>query len=47
MFLGASLNSDYFNSKVNLYVALAPVTILANIEVPTFQKIAPSWPAIE
>ena len=47
MFLGASLNPDYFNSKVNLYVALAPATILANIEVPSFQKIAPSWPEVE
>ena len=31
MFLGASLNPDYFTSKINLFVALAPVSSTANI----------------
>ena len=47
MFLGASLNPDYFNEKVNLYVALAPATTLANIPVPAFQSVAKDWPEIE
>ena len=31
MFLGASLNPEYFTSKINLFVALAPVSTTANI----------------
>jgi len=31
MFLGASLNPDYFKEKINLYIALAPVASTANI----------------
>jgi len=31
MFLGASLDPSYFESKVNLFVALGPVTSLNNI----------------
>ena len=34
MFLGASLNPDYFNQKVNLFVALAPVANTATIDSP-------------
>ena len=29
MFLGASLNPNYFNEKINLYIALAPVATTA------------------
>jgi len=31
MFLGASLDPDYFNKRINLFVALAPVSTTANI----------------
>ena len=31
MFLGASLNPDYFTEKINLFIALAPVSSTANI----------------
>ena len=31
MFLGASLNPDYFTEKINVFVALAPVSVTAGI----------------
>ena len=31
MFIAASLNPDYFNEKINLFVALAPVASTAHI----------------
>lgn len=31
MFLGASLDPEYFNKRINLFVALAPVASTANI----------------
>ena len=40
MFLGASLNPEYFNDKVNLFVALGPVTSLNNVKVPALQNLA-------
>ena len=40
MFLGASLNPEYFNEKVNLFVALGPVTTLNNIQVPALQALS-------
>ena len=46
MFLGASLDPEYFKSKVNLFVALAPVTALNTPEVSTSGYPA-SWPEIE
>ena len=36
MFLGASLNPDYFNEKVNLFVALAPATSMYNSTATPF-----------
>ena len=31
MFLGASLNPEYFTKRINLFIALAPVSTTANI----------------
>jgi pimeloyl-ACP methyl ester carboxylesterase len=39
-FLGASLLPDYFASKVNLFVGLAPVASTANIPSPMIRKAA-------
>lgn len=47
MFLGSALNPDYFNEKVNLFVALGPVTKLQNIEVPALRDSAAMWPEVE
>lgn len=47
MFLGASLDPDYFAEKVNLFVALGPATSLANVKVPVFQRTAASWRQME
>jgi len=41
MFLGASLNPDYFKEKVNLFIALAPVASTANISSPIARGLAP------
>ena len=47
MFLGASLDPDYFASKVNLFIALGPVSIMNNVKVKAFQDFAPMWREIE
>ena len=47
MFLAASLNPEYFNSKVNLFVALGPVTSLVNIEVPALRALSKEWREVE
>jgi len=47
MFIGASLNPDYFNQKVNLFVALGPVTTLHNLKVPQLKAISKDWKEIE
>jgi len=47
MFLGASLNPDYFNEKVNLFVALGPVLSLNNIKVPQLRAISKDWKEID
>ena len=47
MFLGASINPTYFHSKVNLFVALGPVTLLNNIKVPVLREISRDWRQIE
>ena len=47
MFLAASLNPDYFNEKVNLFVALGPVTSLVNIEVPALRWLSNDWREVE
>ena len=47
MFLGASLNPEYFNEKVNLFVALGPVTSLNNIEVPALRALSQDWREVE
>jgi len=47
MFLGASLNPEYFNEKVNLFVALGPVTMLNNIEVPALRVLSKDWREVE
>jgi len=44
MFIGTSLMPDYFKQKVNLYVALAPVTNLQSYRVPGIQfMLAQHW----
>lgn len=47
MFMGSSLNPEYFNAKVNLFVALGPVTTLQNIRVPVVPPLAKEWREIE
>jgi len=47
MFLGASLDPDYFNSRVNLFVALGPVTTLNNIQNPQLRVISKDWKELE
>jgi len=36
MFIGASLNQEYFKSKVNLFVALAPITRIGHVKSSLF-----------
>lgn len=43
MLLGASLEPAYFQGRVNLFVALAPVAQLHNVEVPVFKELAKLW----
>ncbi len=47
MFLAASLNPEYFNSKINLFAALGPVTSLNNMKVPAMRATAKQWPEVE
>ena len=47
MLLGASLVPWYFESRVNLFVALAPVASLHHVEVPIFKKIAKYWRVVQ
>ena len=47
MFLGASINPTYFNEKVNLFVALGPVTLMNNIKVPALREISHDWRSVE
>ena len=42
MFLGASLDPDYFSSTVNLFIALAPITAL---DTPSSLEGSNSFPA--
>ena len=41
MFLGASLKPDYFNERINLFVALAPVANTAGISSPMILAMKP------
>ena len=43
MFIAGSLNPEYFNAKVNLFVALGPVTSLNNVNVPAMRAGAKNW----
>lgn len=43
MLLAASLNPYYFENNVNLFIALAPVASLKNVEVPVFKKLSKLW----
>ena len=47
MFLGSSLNPEYFAEKVNLFVALGPVTSLNNIKVPALRALSHDWRQVE
>lgn len=47
MFLASSLNPTYFNEKVNLFVALGPVTSLVNVEVPALRWLSNDWREVE
>jgi pimeloyl-ACP methyl ester carboxylesterase len=47
LFLAASLNPSYFNSKINLFTALGPVTSLNNMKVPLMRATAKNWPETE
>ena len=41
MFLGASLQPDYFKEKINLFIALAPVANTATVSSPFAKLFAP------
>ena len=47
MFLGASLDPDYFRKKVNLFVALGPATKMSNVKVEAFKDAAKIWRELE
>lgn len=47
MFLGASLDPNYFRDKVNLFVALGPVTSLVNVKVPALRALSKDWRQVE
>jgi hypothetical protein len=47
MFLGASLNPTYFEQKINLFVALAPVASTANIPNHLIRAAAKMIPVLE
>ena len=45
MFMGSALNPTYFKEKVNLYVAMGPVTILASKN--TGEPSLETWQEVE
>lgn len=47
MFMAASLDPDYFSEKVNLFVALGPVTNLSNVKVPALRALSKDWREVE
>ena len=47
VFVGASLNPDFWDQRVNLFVALAPVASTHTINVPSLQKTAKYWREIQ
>ena len=47
MFLGASLNPEYFKEKINLFIALAPVATTANNTSPIAIWLAPHIKLLE
>ena len=47
MFLGASLDPDYFKSKVNLFVALGPATAMNTPDFTSDSSAIPNWPEVE
>ena len=47
MFMGASLNPDYFKEKINLFIALAPVASTANISSPIAKMLSPHIKLLE
>lgn len=47
MFLGASLDPDYFRSTVNLFIALAPITALDTPNVSSSNSFPAEWPEVE
>jgi hypothetical protein len=46
MFMGLALMPEYFNPKINLYVALEPPVFLGHLDEST-QKLASHWKLIE
>jgi pimeloyl-ACP methyl ester carboxylesterase len=47
MFIGASLIPDYFKSKLNLYVALAPATRIGHVKSTMLRILASNVQAVE
>ena len=47
MFMGASLNPEYFKEKINLFIALAPVATTANITSPIARMLSPHIKLLE
>lgn len=43
MFLGSSINPEYFEEKVNLFVALGPVSNMWNVR----SNSASAWPEMQ
>jgi hypothetical protein len=47
MFAGATLKPDYYSSKVNLFVALAPIAYLSHTTCQPFQTLSQRWWLVE
>ena len=46
-FAGATLNPDFYKSKVNLFVALAPIAFLSHTTCQPFQTVSQKWWLVE
>lgn len=46
-FVGASMIPEWYKAKINLFVALAPITRTTNITNKYLQELAPKWPIVQ
>jgi len=47
VFYGAALKHRYYENNVNLFVALAPIANLYNVQVPAFHSLATYWREVQ